>query len=205
MQIIETNLKFRGSGTKRRSTKRIIIHHSASADVSAATIHGWHLARVDNGVPWLGIGYNFVIRADGSIERGRAEDLIGAHAGAGANGDSIGVCLTGDFTKHPPTERQMLSLVELIKYLRGKYGNLSAIGHKDVMATACPGHMFAWTELHKRLEGPTVAEEWKRNIMSDGMAAGILTEYHDPDQPVTKWFVVALVLNAMKILRGENR
>ena len=197
MKIVETGLKFNGTPKKRSATKRIIIHHSVSGDVSAATIHGWHL-----GQKWMGIGYQFVIRADGSIERGRAEDLIGAHAGAGANGDSIGVCLTGDFTKHPPTERQMLSLVELIKYLRGKYGNLSVIGHKDVMATACPGHMFAWAELHKRLEGANV-EEWKKDLMSDLMAARLVKDYHDPDEPAPKWWVAAVVLNLHKQMWDE--
>lgn len=190
MQIAETNLTFSGTPKKRASTKRVIVHHSASGDVSAATIHGWH-----RGQGWLGIGYQFVIRSDGTIERGRAEWSIGSHSGPGANGDSIGVCLTGDFTKHPPAEQQMLALVELIKYLRGKYGNLSVIGHKDVMATACPGHMFAWTELHKRLEGTNMADKWKKDLMSGLMAARLVNDYSDPDEPAPKWWIAAVVLN----------
>ena len=200
MKITETNLTFNGTPKRRSSTKRIIIHHSASGDVSASTIHGWHL-----GQGWLGIGYQFVIRAGGTVERGRVEWSIGSHSGPGGNGDSIGICLAGNFETGKPTEAQLAALVELIQYLRGKYGDLFVIGHKDVMATACPGKHFPWVELQKRLEERPMAEDWKRNIISDGMAAGILTEYHEPDQPVTKWFVVALVLNAMKILRGEKK
>lgn len=146
MQIIETGLKF-GNLTARKSTKRAIIHHSASPDVPASTIHQWHLNQ-----GWSGIGYHFVIRANGTIERGRPEDSIGSHSGPQGNGDSIGVVLTGNFEIGAPTAAQMESLASLIKDLRGRYGNLAVIGHKDVMATACPGKNFPWDELRKRLE-----------------------------------------------------
>ena len=148
MQVTETNLKFSGSLTKRKSTKRVIIHHSASPDVPASTIHGWHL-----GQKWSGIGYHFVIRAGGAIERGRPEGKIGAHSGSAGNGDSIGIVLTGNFETGKPTAAQMESLVWLLKdYLFPKYGVKPVIGHKDVMATACPGRNFPWAELRERLE-----------------------------------------------------
>lgn len=148
MQIVETNFRFNGSLTRRKSTKRVILHHSASPDVFASTIHGWHLNQ-----KWSGIGYHFVIRAGGAIERGRAEDTIGAHSGPAGNGDSIGVVLTGNFEYDKPTEAQLDSLVWLItQYLEPRYGNLDVIGHKDVMATACPGKNFPWAELRARLE-----------------------------------------------------
>ena len=148
MQLVETNLQFNGSLNKRKSTKRAIIHHSASPDVFASTIHGWHLNQ-----KWSGIGYHFVIRAGGAIERGRPEDTIGAHSGPAGNGDSIGVVLTGNFEYDKPTEAQLDSLVWLItQYLEPKYGKLQVMGHKDVMATACPGKNFPWAELRARLE-----------------------------------------------------
>ena len=49
MKIVETGLKFTGTPKKRSATKRIIVHSFASGDVSAATIHGWHLNQ-----KWLG-------------------------------------------------------------------------------------------------------------------------------------------------------
>jgi N-acetylmuramoyl-L-alanine amidase len=148
VQVTETNLKFSGSLTKRKSTKRVIIHHSASPDVFASTIHGWHLNQ-----KWSGIGYHFVIRSGGAIERGRPEDTIGAHSGPAGNGDSIGVVLTGNFEYDKPTEAQLDSLVWLItQCLEPKYGKLQVMGHKDVMATACPGKNFPWAELRARLE-----------------------------------------------------
>lgn len=148
MQITETNLRFNGSLNKRKSTKRAIIHHSASPDVPASTIHGWHL-----GQKWAGIGYHFVIRENGAVERGRLEYVIGSHSGPQGNGDSIGIVLTGNFETGKPTAAQMESLVWLLRdYLFPKYGQLQVMGHKDVMATACPGRNFPWAELRKRLE-----------------------------------------------------
>lgn len=148
MQIQETNLQFRGQLTTRKSTKSAIIHHSASPDVPASTIHGWHLAQ-----KWAGIGYQFVIRANGAIERGRPEWAVGSHSGALGNGDSIGIVLTGNFETGKPTGAQMGSLVWLLKeYLPGRYVALKVRGHKDVMATACPGRNFPWAELRERLE-----------------------------------------------------
>ena len=73
--IRQTHLSFR-SLTNRRVTDAIIVHHigNTNADVSAETVHQWHLA---NG--WAGIGYHFLIRKDGFIEQGRPMDTVGAH------------------------------------------------------------------------------------------------------------------------------
>lgn len=77
---------------------KAVIHHTASHDVSAATIDRWHKERTyidKNGKRrnWDGIGYHFVIRENGTIERGRSLNKRGAHA-KGRN-DRIGIVLTG--------------------------------------------------------------------------------------------------------------
>ena len=73
--IRETNLEF-SSLQNRKTTDAIVIHHvgGTKRDVSAEVIDGWHK---NNG--WAGIGYHFVIRKDGTIERGRPMDILGAH------------------------------------------------------------------------------------------------------------------------------
>ncbi len=149
MNIKETNLKFKAQTRKRSATRKIILHHSVSGDVSAETIHGWHLDR-----GWHGIGYHFVIRHDGSIERGRDEERVGAHAGPTGNADSIGICLTGRFDVEKPREVQMDSLANLIvNYLYPKYGNnLSIEGHNKYMSTECPGRHFSMIELQRRID-----------------------------------------------------
>ena len=68
MNIIETNLQFKGKMLVRKSTIRIILHHAAASVCDVKTIHGWHLGR-----GFSGIGYHFLVRKNGTIERGRAE------------------------------------------------------------------------------------------------------------------------------------
>lgn len=191
MKVVETNLQFSREPSKRTRTGRIILHHTASADVPASTIHQWHLNQ-----GWSGIGYHFVIRANGAIERGRSEWAIGAHSGPAGNGDSIGIVLTGNFETGKPTAAQMDSLASLIKDLRSRYGDLTVIGHRDVMATACPGRNFPWDDLKRRLEAKQV-EQWKLDIIAKAKAAGLITIDHDPDEPASKWFVLQVILNAL--------
>jgi N-acetyl-anhydromuramyl-L-alanine amidase AmpD len=199
--IIPTDLTF-GPLSPRQATRRIIIHHSASPDVSAATIHGWHLQR-----GWSGIGYHFVIRQDGNIEAGRPADTIGAHAGPPANGDSIGICLAGNFMEYSPAGQQLQSLVQLIAYLRETYQvDLEVLRHKDVASTECPGDLFPWPEINGALYGPSdgeneggnTVEPWKNDIMTQAMDNKLITQEHDPDEPAPKWFVLAVALNILQ-------
>ena len=200
MQITETNLRFNGAMNLRRSTKRIILHHSDSDQGSAALIHGWHLAR-----GWSGIGYHYVINKDGIIEHGRSEKYIGAHAGAAGNSDSIGICLVGKLDNYLPTNQQIDSLVCLIKDIESRYGDLAVIGHKDVMATACPGKYFPWAVLNKRLEGKIVVEQWKIDAIKKLEAAGILMpNIHAAEEPVDKGWVAAVIVNVLKKLEGSK-
>jgi len=202
MKIIETELKFNGL-RPRNSTSQIVLHHSASQDVPADVIHSWHLAR-----GWAGIGYHFVIRKNGNIERGRPQESIGAHAGAEVNASSIGICLNGDFTQAPPTEQQIAALVELIhwlnKYYTGAHKELDIKMHRDVAATQCPGNMFPSEEqirvLLAQTGGGSNAEYWKHKIMQDAQAIGLIYEQHQPDDPAPKWFVLAVALQILEII-----
>lgn len=135
-----TGSGYSGYGSKRASTNRIIVHHTAGAagiDPDAKTIDGWHKK---NG--WSGIGYHFVIRKSGTIEKGRAEDEQGAHA-EGANKDSIGIHVGGNFDLEQPTPQQVASLVKLLQQLCKKYNipidRKHILGHREVGSTACPG------------------------------------------------------------------
>jgi len=68
----------------------------------------------------------------------------------------------------------------------------------DVMATSCPGRRFPWAELRDRLEGGNMAEQWKLDIIQRAKKIGLITEDHNPDEPATKWFVLAVLLNFMR-------
>src|SRR3546814_10318875 len=43
-------------------------------NIGASDIRQWHRAK-----GWRGIGYHYVIKRDGSVEKGRADDQPGAH------------------------------------------------------------------------------------------------------------------------------
>lgn len=137
--IVETHLRFTGLENRER-TDAIVVHHvgnSTDADVSAATIHQWHLA---NG--WAGIGYHFVIRKDGTIERGRPQDTVGAHCYQ-HNQNTLGINLAGNFEIGDPTDAQVQSAIALLAELSLTYSLLptasTIVGHRDLNSTLCPG------------------------------------------------------------------
>lgn len=141
-----------------RSWKFIVIHHTASASGSVASIHQAHLKNKDkNGKPWLGIGYHFVIgnghgMGDGEIEPTFRwqEQLQGAHAGVtDYNQLGIGVCLVGNFEEQQPTPAQLRAVKQLVAVLKADYGISGdrVIGHGEIKSTECPGKHFPMGEV----------------------------------------------------------
>jgi len=123
-----------------RKIKYIIIHCSAvkpTQTSSAAQIDAWHKAR-----GYRCIGYHYVIRRDGTIERGRPDAAIGAHCN-GYNAESIGVCYEGGLNllgkpADTRTEAQKSSMLELLRELKRKYPEAVIRGHNDFSNKACP-------------------------------------------------------------------
>ncbi|MEN6644297.1 MAG: N-acetylmuramoyl-L-alanine amidase [Armatimonadia bacterium] len=127
----------------RKSTNWIVLHCSATRgvqDIGAADIRRWHK---DKG--WKDIGYHFVIRRDGKVEKGRAIDAIGSHV-QGHNINSVGICLVGgidDKTWQPAdnfTAAQWKSLKQLVDTLVKRYPAAKVLGHRDFpkVQKACP-------------------------------------------------------------------
>lgn len=137
--VVETNFKFNETLLVRPKTDMLVIHHVGipDGDTSAAAIHKAHLA---NG--WAGIGYHYVIRKDGSIERGRPLATVGAHA-EGQNYHTVGINVTGNFEKETPTQSQIASLEKLLVFLCQIYdihpSAATIVGHRNVNSTDCPG------------------------------------------------------------------
>lgn len=121
----------------------VVIHAAdtpADMDIGAAEINQWHLDR-----GWDGIGYHWVIRRDGTLEQGRSESTIGAHA-YGHNQGSIGICMVGGMPDCNYTAAQWRCLEALVRDLLARY-DCKVIGHRDVSEKPCP--MFdakAWAE-----------------------------------------------------------
>ncbi len=147
VNIIETNLRFTDL-SRRQVTDMIVIHHTGSVkdyDFSAAKVHEMHL-----GQGWAGIGYHFVIRKDGTIERGRPDWTVGSHT-YGHNWHALGIHLSGDFNAAYPTDKQIEACAMLIAHLCEKYDieinrkHIKGHGELDASVTTvgCPGKNLA--------------------------------------------------------------
>ncbi len=195
MNYLDHHLNFKDLKPRPR-TSRVVIHHSASSDVSAAEIHRWHLAK-----GWSGIAYHYLIRKSGQIELGRPADTIGAHT-QGYNQDSIGICLTGNFMQETPAAEQITALRQLIYDIEKQYGNIEINRHRDLAPTSCPGDLFRWEEFMQELNEDSSRpnpEEWKQTIMNQARQTRLISSEHSPDDPAPKWFVLQVALNILQV------
>lgn len=118
----------------------IIVHCSATkpkTDIGAKEIRRMHVN--ENG--WADIGYHYVIRLNGFIEKGRSVYRAGAHC-TGHNRHSIGVCYVGGLDqngtpKDTRTEAQKRALRKLLTELAEHY-HAPIHGHNDYSNKACP-------------------------------------------------------------------
>lgn len=139
--IVETYLDIdHNQLTTRRTTDQIVIHYTGNPtddDLSAAEIDASH-----KGQGWACIGYHYVVRKDGTVEQGRPHWTVGAHAYR-ENSHTIGIHVCGNFEEAVPTDEQIESLAMLLSNLCTDYGLTidrdSIVGHRELMATACPG------------------------------------------------------------------
>ena len=135
-----------------RLVKEIIIHCSATREeqqVSVDTIRDWHLAK-----GWNDIGYHFYIDLDGTINKGRDIDKMGAHC-KGHNRNSIGICYCGGVEtdgktpKDTRTQEQKDSLLNVLKTLKAMYPEAVIYSHNEFANKACPS--FDATEEYENI------------------------------------------------------
>jgi N-acetyl-anhydromuramyl-L-alanine amidase AmpD len=126
-----------------REITEVVAHWTGTynnQDIGSEEVHEWHLAR-----GWSGIGYHYIIRRDGRIQRGRPLNQQGAHAGDnGHNRYSIGVSMAGGYncpsgTANPNsyisadslTSQQMDSFNEFMRAFYEVWPGGQAWGHVD--------------------------------------------------------------------------
>ena len=124
-----------------REIKKVVIHctdSSDSLDIGKKEITDWHKQR-----GWSDIGYHYVVRGNGSIERGRDDRIPGAHV-KGHNSDSIGIVWVG---KNDIDSRQQDSLINIVKVMLNLY-DLSiddVYGHNELFpGKTCPNLDMDW-------------------------------------------------------------
>ncbi len=137
----------------------LIVHHSAGnldADVDYAlvvrAIYDFHV----NTNGWSDIGYNLLIAPDGTVYNGRGTAAQGAHF-CGANAETLGVCMLGNFVAESPATTAMSALTSLGYFLSCEFDidvNRTAAhqpsgetltglsGHRDGCNTQCPGEQL---------------------------------------------------------------
>ena len=126
-----------------RQIKYLVVHCSATPEGrnhTAKDIDAWHRQR-----GFDGIGYNYVIRLDGTVEEGRDVNKIPSHV-KGYNKESIGICYIGGIDKNTlqpkdtRTAAQKEALKKLLTELKKLYPQAEILGHRDFpnVAKACP-------------------------------------------------------------------
>ena len=142
LNIIQPNYKWAYGATLRKKTTHIVLHHvGVVGNFTPEQIHAEHLRK-----GWRGIGYNFYVRKDGSIYRGREENAAGGHT-LNYNEVSIGICFEGNFETETMSDAQLNAGRKLIEYLKPKYPDAKIVRHRDLNATACPGKNFPFVAM----------------------------------------------------------
>ena len=147
MEIIETNLEFNSNYSVMKEVEGILLHNSGvSVLQSIEVIHNYHKNK-----GWAGIGYHYYVRKDGSVYRGRPENMAGAHCPS-VNSTSIGICAEGNFNEETMSEVQKQAIIELIKDIKSRYNIKWIKGHREILATSCPGTNFPIEEIKNAVE-----------------------------------------------------
>lgn len=140
-EIVEHSYQFAGDLTPLGQVEHITVHctdgsQSSPDSNNVDNIHAYQKTVNDK----KGIGYHFVIYADGTIHRGRPEDKQGAHVQS-CNSNNLGISLVGKLDTEEPTDAQLKSLISLIAHLCQKY-NIVPQRKKTIWGH----HEWAWKD-----------------------------------------------------------
>lgn len=113
------------------------------------------------------------------------------------------------------TEKQYQATLWLHRQLCAKWNIAShrqtIIGHyriDSIRKANCPGIRFPWdrlfTDLEKKEAETVRVESWKINILREAEKIGLIdpAANHEPEDVASKWFVLAVAMNLLKIIRG---
>lgn len=159
-----------------RKINWLVIHTAAtrpSMDIGAKEIRRWHKERGFND-----IGYHYVIRRDGRVEKGRPDARVGAHV-RGHNTGSLGICLVGGVNENlvPEnnyTEAQWRSLESLLNTLVEKYPEAYVRGHRDFpnVNKACPCFDAEPWAAKRGFPTKTLKKHWVAEVKNSRTIAG---------------------------------
>jgi N-acetylmuramoyl-L-alanine amidase len=118
---------------KRKSTKRIVVHHTAGhLTDTLEDVRRWHAEKGFTDAAGH-CGYHYFIDGAGMLHPDRPDDEWGC-AVKNANENSVSICLAGNFDRDYPTQAQITTLIGIlikmvVKY-HLRYWNIYA--HRDI-------------------------------------------------------------------------
>lgn len=126
-----------------RYINSIIVHCTATEagfDIGLAQIRSWHTMAPPKGRGWRNCGYHYIVRLDGTIERGMPISQPGIHC-KGHNAHSVGVAYVGGLKNGEPadtrTQEQKSAMLKLLAKLTLMY-RCHTYGHRDFAQRDCP-------------------------------------------------------------------
>jgi N-acetyl-anhydromuramyl-L-alanine amidase AmpD len=198
MTVIEPSYKWAYALTPRNVTTHLIIHHAAAVSETPEAIHAYHKSK-----GWAGIAYHYYIRKDGTIYRGRPENMRGGHT-TNWNYCSIGICFEGNFELESMTAAQIKVGQELVADIKRRYPNIIIGKHSQYNSTACPGKHFPYDEIvsppvETVSEDSNEPDSWAKSAWEWAKAKGYLDGTRPRDN-ITRQ-EVAIILQRMENMK----
>jgi N-acetylmuramoyl-L-alanine amidase len=153
---------------KHEQISEITVHHSIGPGMQKlSNINEFHTGSVKHGGKgWPRFAYHFDINAEGVIYKCNQLTDVVYHAGTpkrlqaqfgDTNDRAIGILVQGNFDVDEPTEKQMESLLHLIKWLRQEFPGIAQHGVKGHGETpgyewkSCPGLHLNMREVRRQI------------------------------------------------------
>lgn len=184
MMVTEKKYDWAYPLTPRNVTTHLILHHAAASSATVEGIHAYHKSK-----GWAGIAYHYFVAKDGTIYRGRPENMLGAHA-INWNYCSIGVCFEGNFETETMPDAQVKAGRALVADIVLRYPSIVVGKHSDFGQTSCPGGNFPFDAIVHNAEPASDAEKepasWAKEACGAAVAKGIFKgdgsdfRWHDP-------------------------
>jgi N-acetylmuramoyl-L-alanine amidase len=188
-----------------REINEIILHCSATwskQDIGLKEITQWHTMPQPRGRGWDHVGYHYIIRRNGVVEKGCSLEVRGYHC-SGHNAHSIGICMVGGGPNGEDTyftEAQYDALAKLVKELRQRYPMTNIFGHREFARKACP--VFSVVDFLQRYAIPKYANCWDSKRWPHFKPAEFSSLWGEGDIPVI-WGQTLDALERLRTLYGK--
>jgi len=177
----------------------IALHHMAHPTADIYEVERWHLNQ-----GWRAFGYHYWVGFDGTVYEGRGYQNVGAGV-AEQNDRIISIGFQGNYQSGlagialspAMPDAQFNAGVDIINWVMEQVPTVKFIaGHKDFMATACPGDTFPLMAMVSRKK-----QEFQPHDMEKGDT--MIYNYVDENMPVWAKATVQKLINK-GILKGDE-